>query len=67
MLAFQAKCAEAIVAGIMAYLGIKVPAITWDPSAEIEKLRAAGLINSQHQPPDPVNWGEFATVINRMR
>lgn len=38
----------------------------YDPAAEIEKLKNAGLINSPHLPSDLVTWGEFATVINRL-
>lgn len=43
------------------------PVPPWDPAGEIAKLKADGLIKSDHQPDDPVTWGELATVINRMR
>ena len=46
---------------------IQPPASVWDPVGEIAKLKADGLIKSDHQPDDPVSWGELATVINRMR
>lgn len=42
-------------------------ASAWDPAGEIAKLKADGLIKSDHRPDDPVTWGELATVINRMR
>lgn len=62
---FREEIAKAIAAGLVSAL--QLPTSAWDPAAEIEKLRADGLINSPHQPLDPVNWGEFATVINRLR
>ncbi|RJQ29051.1 MAG: N-acetylmuramoyl-L-alanine amidase [Peptococcaceae bacterium] len=62
---FREEIAKAIAAGLVSAL--KIQPAAWDPAAEIEKLRADGLINSPHQPLDPVNWGEFATVINRLR
>ncbi|MHB1044327.1 MAG: N-acetylmuramoyl-L-alanine amidase [Eubacteriales bacterium] len=43
------------------------PAPPWDPVAEIAKLKADGLINSDHQPGEIVTWGKLATVINRLR
>lgn len=43
------------------------PAPPWDPAGEIAKLKADGLIKNDHRPEDPVTWGEFATVINRLR
>lgn len=43
------------------------PPPAWDPAAEIAKLKADGLVNSEHQPGDPVVWGELAAVINRLR
>jgi N-acetylmuramoyl-L-alanine amidase len=39
---------------------------SYNPVAEIEKLKNAGLINSPHLPSDLVTWGEFSTVINRL-
>jgi len=39
----------------------------WDPEAEIEQLRKDGLVVNKHNYKDPVNWGEFATVLNRLR
>lgn len=39
----------------------------WDPAGEIAKLKADGIINSDHEPGDPVTWGEMATVLNRLR
>ncbi len=39
----------------------------WNPSAEIELLRRDNLIDSAHNPLDNVTWGEFATVLNRLR
>ncbi len=43
------------------------PAPGWDPAAEIAKLKADGMIKNDHQPDDPVVWGELATVLNRLR
>ncbi|MDD3654272.1 MAG: N-acetylmuramoyl-L-alanine amidase [Desulfotomaculaceae bacterium] len=39
----------------------------WNPVEEIARLKKDGLIDSDHQPGDPVTWGELATVINRLR
>lgn len=39
----------------------------WDPEREIARLREDGLIANDHDPQVPVTWGEFATVINRLR
>jgi len=64
------KIAEGILMGIAGYLGVKYgprdPA-EWDPEAEIARLKEDGLIVSDHAPRDPVTWGEFATVLNRLR
>lgn len=38
----------------------------WQPEKEIERLMNTGLIVNKHLPTDAVNWGEFATVINRL-
>lgn len=38
-----------------------------DQFSEITRLKTDGLVNSEHQPDDPVTWGELATVINRLR
>ncbi|OPX90236.1 MAG: Sporulation-specific N-acetylmuramoyl-L-alanine amidase [Pelotomaculum sp. PtaB.Bin104] len=46
---------------------LKISIDRWDPSGEIAKLKKDGLINGDHQPGDPVTWGELATVINRLR
>lgn len=64
--------AAAVAGGLVAALGIPVkeqapPPLPWDPAAEIARLKADGLINSDHRPEDPVTWGELATVINRLR
>ncbi len=65
---FHRQAAEALCAGIAQYLRLpfQLPSTGWDPKAEIEKLRQAGLIVSPHEPEQAVNWGEFATVINRL-
>lgn len=36
------------------------------PEGEIARLRERGLIVGEHKAADPVNWGEFATVLNRL-
>lgn len=38
----------------------------WDPVAEIDRAIQAGLINTKHDPGEPVTWGQFATVLNRI-
>lgn len=42
------------------------PPATWDPQGEIDKLKKSGLIVSDHSPGDPVTWGEFSTVMNKL-
>ncbi|MBF7081444.1 N-acetylmuramoyl-L-alanine amidase [Desulfallas sp. Bu1-1] len=39
----------------------------WNPEAEIERLRKDGLVANEHDAKAPVTWGEFATVLNRLR
>ncbi|HAY23450.1 MAG TPA: N-acetylmuramoyl-L-alanine amidase [Desulfobacterales bacterium] len=62
----HALAAQSIAEGIAEAMGFKLP-VVWDPVAEIEKLRAEGLINGEKKPKDTVTWGEFATVLNRLR
>lgn len=38
----------------------------WDPQLELDKLKKAGLIVSDHNPGDFVTWGELATVLNKI-
>lgn len=38
-----------------------------DLFSEIARLKAEGWLNGEHQPDDPVTWGELAAVINRLR
>lgn len=63
------KIAEGIMMGIAEYLGIEYgpPRPAWDPQAEIDQLIADDVINTPREPGQPVNWGEFATVLNRIR
>ncbi|MCG8402697.1 MAG: N-acetylmuramoyl-L-alanine amidase [Firmicutes bacterium] len=62
------RIAEGIMMGIAEYLGIRYgPAPAWDPQAEIDTLLADGVINTPRKPEQVVNWGEFATVLNRIR
>ncbi len=46
---------------------LPMPTSGWDPAGEIARLKADGLINNDHQPGDPVVWGELATILNRLR
>jgi len=62
----HAKAAEAIAQGIADCFEFVLHP-EYDPVKEIAKLREAGLINSDHKSGDPVTWGEFATVLNRLR
>jgi len=45
----------------------KPPLNAWDPQGEIERLRRDGLVANEYSPSDPVTWGQFATVLNRLR
>lgn len=44
----------------------EAPPPGWDPATEIQRLKDRGIINSDHDPGDPVNWGQLATVLNRI-
>jgi N-acetylmuramoyl-L-alanine amidase len=44
----------------------KAKAPAWDPAAEIARLKERGVINTLHAPEEPLNWGTFATVLNRL-
>jgi len=60
--------AGVIASGLVNALGIPLKnQQSWDPAGEIDKLKADGLIKSEHKSGDPVMWGEFAAVINRLR
>ncbi|NPV29630.1 MAG: N-acetylmuramoyl-L-alanine amidase [Firmicutes bacterium] len=64
---FHQQAGLAICEGLAEHLRISFhPPTVWDPAAEIEKLHQSGLIVSPHKPDEPVNWGEFATVLNRI-
>ncbi len=39
----------------------------WNPDTEIDFIRRDGLIDSAHKSSDHLTWGEFATVLNRLR
>jgi len=41
--------------------------LVWDPAAEIQRLWKDGIINTHKSPEAVVNWGELATVLNRIR
>jgi len=61
---FKENLAEKIAEGIANYFGLRKG---WDPQAEIDLLLEDKIINTRRTPDMPVNWGEFATVINRLR
>ena len=63
------KIAVGIMTGIGNYLGVEYgPAKpAWDPQGEIDQLIKDGIINTPRAPDQPVKWGEFATVVNRIR
>jgi N-acetylmuramoyl-L-alanine amidase len=65
---FRTGLAKATADGLVKALGLKATedSPSWDPAAEIENLKKAGLINSSHFPTDYVTWGEFAAVMNRL-
>lgn len=63
---FRDGLAGAVAAALAQALSLK-PAITWDPAAEINKLKADGLIASGHEPAEKILWGTFAAVLNRYR
>jgi len=63
---FRQGIAEAITSGLVKSLNLKLVS-TWNPVNEINKLIAAGLINSVHDPVEKLMWGTFAAVINRYK
>lgn len=62
---FLEGAASAIAGGVVRAFGLEAVQ-SWDPAAEIALLRERGIINGDHNPADQVNWGEFATVLNRL-
>ncbi len=64
-----AKIADGILKGLAAYLGVEYDPKkqNWDQQAEIEQLISAGIINTSREPDKLMTWGEFATVLNRIR
>lgn len=63
--AFLDDLAAALAAALVTALNIQ-PQPQWDPAGEIARLKERGLIVDDHDPVAPVNWGEFATVMNRL-
>lgn len=64
--AFRSQVAGAITAGLVQALGL-APVSGVDQIGEIDKLKADGLIVSDHRPADVITWGTFAAVLNRYR
>jgi len=71
---FLTELVQAIAAGLAAALKLERKqersqerSQEWDPQQEIAQLKQAGLITGDHEAKDLVTWGEFATVINRLR
>ena len=62
---FLPGAASAITNGIVRAFDLQ-PVQVWNPEAEVSRLRELGIVNGDHSPSDPLNWGEFATVINRL-
>jgi len=58
---FTGKIAE----GIAAFLNLERKRV-WNPQEEIDRLLQRGIINTPRQPSVFVQWGEFATVVNRI-
>ncbi len=63
---FRAGIAAAAAASLALAFGLPSSG-AWNPFLEIDKLKAGGLLNSEHEPLDNVFWGELAAVINRYR
>lgn len=63
---FRYNLGDAVACGVARALNLEKK-LTWDPEAEIARLKEDGLINSYHKPLEPVTWGQFATVLNRLR
>lgn len=57
--------AGAIGKAVVEYLGLKPKAGFWW-EADMNRIKAAGLIENEHNGNDAVTWGEFATVISRL-
>ncbi|MFZ5649061.1 MAG: N-acetylmuramoyl-L-alanine amidase [Bacillota bacterium] len=64
---FVAGLSYAIAKGIAETLKLTLKVNPWDPAWEIAQLQADRLINSTKPPNAYVPWGEFATVLNRLR
>lgn len=53
--------------GLAGALQLTKKAQAWNPEKEIAELAGDGIINSPHATGDKVDWGELATVFNRIR
>lgn len=63
---FIPTMAKAVAEGIAQAIGLERRPPSWDPAAEIARLRERGIINTQHDPFKGVTWGEVATALNRI-
>ncbi len=63
---FRKQAAAAIADGLVQALGL-TPVSGGEQGEEIKKLRADGLIASDHMPAEKILWGTYAAVLNRYR
>lgn len=64
---FIAGLSYSIALGVAGVLSIPLKENPWNPEWEIAQLLADKIINTSRVPDTPVNWGEAATVFNRIR
>lgn len=65
---FHHVVARGILQGIADYFHLAFdPPAKWNPQAEVDRLLTDGIINTRREHTQVVNWGEFATVLNRIR
>ncbi|CCO08552.1 N-acetylmuramoyl-L-alanine amidase [Desulforamulus hydrothermalis] len=61
------KLAKTIAAALVKALNLTPAVLPWIPANEIAELVKDGLLNTVRDPSTVVNWGELATLLNRIR
>ena len=64
---FRSEIAQMLALSIANTLQLPQRQPAWDPALEIERLRQTGLVVNLYHPNDTLLWGQYATVLNRVR
>ncbi|MDQ7791209.1 MAG: N-acetylmuramoyl-L-alanine amidase [Clostridia bacterium] len=64
---FRSAIAQILANSMVKAMQLKLKNQVWAPEWEIERLRLAKLVVCLHHPGDTLLWGQYATVLNRVR